>query len=514
MAEDLDPFVGRTAELAALRGVLADVGAGRPQTVLLTGPAGIGKTSLIEQFLSRGSRAPTVLRASGEQWEAFVAFGVIDQLLRAAGVRGGLLLASRQRALPPEEPVGVGAVAPRSPREARTAGCGDPADRRRPLGGCRLAQSGALRPPQAHDRARPESPGCEGRGREASARRPPTAGERHDRTLDFAWSHSGAARSRRSQRHSGYRSSALPTAQRLRDHTGGNPLYVRALLSEIPVDRWHTWQPLLPAPRAFVTQMVESAVRLQPGGECAHRGLFGDGCAVLAAHGRRIGPARRSRRRPRRGDRGWAAPEHRQGRHLGRRVSPSLGAGGRLRAREPDEPGPIAPRRVRAGRRPGCGTAPPGRRHHAAEWRDRRGARCLRPQGDAMGSLGERSVRAVRGQPDERRAGGARGATAACDRRHRQRRRPPAGLGVHAGRRQVRAGPAARRSAGLPGDPARPGRRGRGAPERRGGSGPTRRSIRTSPRCWRCGGRCTRWDDSAERRYRRVEPARRGTRAG
>jgi len=81
VAEELDPFVGRAVEIAALRRVLADVDAGRPQTVLLTGPAGIGKTSLIEQFLSELDGA-TVLRASGEQWEAFVAFGVMDQLLR------------------------------------------------------------------------------------------------------------------------------------------------------------------------------------------------------------------------------------------------------------------------------------------------------------------------------------------------------------------------------------------------------------------------------------------------
>lgn len=109
MAEDFDPFVGRAPELAALRRVLAEVEAGRPQTVLVAGPPGIGKTSLIEQFLS-GIDGIAVLRASGEQWEAFVSFGVIDQLVRAAGVGRGQLLAGRQRSLPPEEPVGVGAV--------------------------------------------------------------------------------------------------------------------------------------------------------------------------------------------------------------------------------------------------------------------------------------------------------------------------------------------------------------------------------------------------------------------
>lgn len=100
MVEEPDLFVGRAVELAALRRALAEVATGRPQTILVTGAAGIGKTSLIEQFLSQVDGVAT-LRASGEQWEAFVAFGVIDQLLRAAGVRGGLLLAGRQRSLPP-----------------------------------------------------------------------------------------------------------------------------------------------------------------------------------------------------------------------------------------------------------------------------------------------------------------------------------------------------------------------------------------------------------------------------
>jgi len=70
MAEDLDPFVGRTAELTALRRVLSDVNSGRPQTVLVTGPAGIGKTSLIDQFLSElnDSRSCAPAASSGRRW--------------------------------------------------------------------------------------------------------------------------------------------------------------------------------------------------------------------------------------------------------------------------------------------------------------------------------------------------------------------------------------------------------------------------------------------------------------
>ena len=90
----MNPFVGRTGELAVLRRLLSEARSGRPRTVLLTGQAGIGKTSLVEQFLAELDDT-TLLRASGEQWEALVAYGVADQLLRTAGVRGGC--AARER---------------------------------------------------------------------------------------------------------------------------------------------------------------------------------------------------------------------------------------------------------------------------------------------------------------------------------------------------------------------------------------------------------------------------------
>ena len=74
----------------------------------MQGDAGIGKTELLEQFLA-GETDLTVLRATGEPWEAFVAYGVVDQIMRVAGVSTARLLISRDRSFPPEEPVGVGA---------------------------------------------------------------------------------------------------------------------------------------------------------------------------------------------------------------------------------------------------------------------------------------------------------------------------------------------------------------------------------------------------------------------
>ena len=54
------PFVGRQPELAVLRARLGDALAGRPQIVQIQGPAGIGKTALLEHFLTevRPNRRP------------------------------------------------------------------------------------------------------------------------------------------------------------------------------------------------------------------------------------------------------------------------------------------------------------------------------------------------------------------------------------------------------------------------------------------------------------------------
>jgi len=108
VAERLDPFVGRASEVALLRSELAAARAGTPRVLVVQGDAGIGKTVLLDRFLTDEPEL-TVLRATGEPWEAYVAYGVIDQLMRVAGVSTTRLLVSRDRSFPPEEPVGVGA---------------------------------------------------------------------------------------------------------------------------------------------------------------------------------------------------------------------------------------------------------------------------------------------------------------------------------------------------------------------------------------------------------------------
>jgi DNA-binding CsgD family transcriptional regulator len=83
-------FVDRERELAVLRTAFDSVSAGHPQTLLIDGEPGIGKTTLVERFLSR---LPDVrlLRASGDESESHLSFALADQLLRAAGSGAGAL---------------------------------------------------------------------------------------------------------------------------------------------------------------------------------------------------------------------------------------------------------------------------------------------------------------------------------------------------------------------------------------------------------------------------------------
>src|SRR4051794_2152200 len=87
-------FVGRRTELTALRARLAAAGAGDPQVVQIQGSAGIGKTALLTRFLADPGDGvhPVVLRASGEETEVLVPYGVVDQIARSAGPTGSDLL--------------------------------------------------------------------------------------------------------------------------------------------------------------------------------------------------------------------------------------------------------------------------------------------------------------------------------------------------------------------------------------------------------------------------------------
>jgi MoxR-like ATPase len=79
-----DVFVGRTAELARMAEVIARAEAGEPWLVAVEGDPGVGKTTLVRRCLT-AAPGVRVLQARASLAEADLDFGIVDQLLRAAG---------------------------------------------------------------------------------------------------------------------------------------------------------------------------------------------------------------------------------------------------------------------------------------------------------------------------------------------------------------------------------------------------------------------------------------------
>ena len=79
-------LVGRDAERQAVDAVVAGARLGRSGVLVLTGEAGIGKTSLLEYAASVATGA-TLLRATGSEAERDVPFGGLAQLFRPTAGR-------------------------------------------------------------------------------------------------------------------------------------------------------------------------------------------------------------------------------------------------------------------------------------------------------------------------------------------------------------------------------------------------------------------------------------------
>ena len=102
-------FVGRAGELAVLEAAAEAARCGEPRVVLVEGEGGAGKSTLLARFASELPGA-TVVRASGDEAELLLPYGVVGQLVASARGAGG----SPPGLLAPElsdgvDPVAVGA---------------------------------------------------------------------------------------------------------------------------------------------------------------------------------------------------------------------------------------------------------------------------------------------------------------------------------------------------------------------------------------------------------------------
>ncbi|MBV8430860.1 MAG: ATP-binding protein, partial [Solirubrobacterales bacterium] len=77
-------FVGRSTEMRSLLAELSQVRAGTPRLIVVEGPAGVGKTALVRRFLAEAGDL-RALAATGEEVEALLPYGIVEQLIRAAG---------------------------------------------------------------------------------------------------------------------------------------------------------------------------------------------------------------------------------------------------------------------------------------------------------------------------------------------------------------------------------------------------------------------------------------------
>ncbi len=235
-----------------LRAAVADAVARRPRVVLVEGPAGVGKTALLERLLAEpGTDRPlTVLRAGGDESETLLAYGVVEQLARSVGRDPRTVTGAAD---PLDDPVTVGTrVLGLLDREG-----GDDADD--------SANAVVVVVDDVHWADRPSlsallfalrrlvaDPVLALLGvRDAVTGLPESLRrlvEGHHRVVRLTGLAEPELRDLATQMGAPLSPVA---ARRLHDGTQGNPLHARALLAEFPPDAWGAADRPLPAPRSF-----------------------------------------------------------------------------------------------------------------------------------------------------------------------------------------------------------------------------------------------------------------------
>jgi ATP/maltotriose-dependent transcriptional regulator MalT len=241
---------------------------------LIEGPGGIGKTALVDRFLADSSDGQ-VLRASGEETESLLAYGVVDQLFRFAAAAGSPADAGRGSSEGHYEVGGklLDVLSDLQQRGPVIVLIDDLQWVDRPsmnalLFALRQLLAGrVLALLVARTEVADRLP--EGLGR--------LTGSEGARNLQVQGLE--ATDLRELAELIGVRPFSLRAAQRLRQHTEGNPLHARALLAEVPTEAWESFEVSLPAPRSFAVLVLSRRAHCS-----AEAQRLLDAAAVLGMH--------------------------------------------------------------------------------------------------------------------------------------------------------------------------------------------------------------------------------------
>jgi DNA-binding CsgD family transcriptional regulator len=244
------PFVGRETELEHLCGIFDRARQRQPGLVVVEGPAGIGKTALVRQFI-RVAGELCVLSASGDEAEVTLCMGLIDQIIRLPPSA----VALPHTPVPQDgarlvEPLSVGAAVLDLLGELQRIGtvlividdahwADHPSLEALTFALRRLRGNRVLVVVLLRDLADGRLP--DGFHRLLSA----------DETLRLTLEGLSAAELQSLGKRLGSGRLSSRGAERLRAHTLGNPLYARALLEQLPLNAFEAAENPLPAPQSF-----------------------------------------------------------------------------------------------------------------------------------------------------------------------------------------------------------------------------------------------------------------------
>lgn len=258
-----DGLIGRQAELRLLERELDEVRAGRPRIVLVDGPPGIGRTALLRRFLDEAGGL-RILGADGEETEAGLRYGVVGQLVRLAGIPlPDVLTGLGVPGGGPPDPSSVGwglvELLGSAQGEAPVALVVDDAQWIDPASAHALLF--ALRRLRLERVLVLISARDGGQGPLEGLRRLVERGQAA--RLRLAGLDVGAIRELGVSMGIGGLSACA--AERVRDHTSGNPLHLRALFEEVPAETLHRRSDApLPCPRHLRATVLDRLAACPP----------------------------------------------------------------------------------------------------------------------------------------------------------------------------------------------------------------------------------------------------------